>query len=133
TRIPALTLPRSGPAARSNISTRPRRRRSLRLPTTISSRVSDSASQQPWRSSPSSSPPASPGFPAAAAPSRTPNVKREPSRRRRPHAKARFRNGNVRDPSPDDLYGLHAVKLTLEVFVATALWAIDGSIEVPFF
>jgi hypothetical protein len=27
----------------------------------------------------------------------------------------------------------HAVKLTLEVFVATALWAVDGSIEVPFF
>src|SRR5437762_12408496 len=27
----------------------------------------------------------------------------------------------------------HAVKLTLEFFVATALWAVDESIEIPFF
>ena len=27
----------------------------------------------------------------------------------------------------------HAVKSTLEFFVATALWAVDESIEVPFF
>src|SRR5437762_14294598 len=27
----------------------------------------------------------------------------------------------------------HAVKLTLEFFVATALWAVDESIEMPFF
>src|SRR4029453_2275420 len=53
-----------------------------------SSRVSDSASQQLSCSSPSSWPPASPGFPAAAAPSQTPSARREPSRRRRPHAKA---------------------------------------------
>src|SRR4029077_14878186 len=41
------------------------------------------------------SPPASSGFPAAAALSPAPNVRREPSRRKRPHAKALFRNRTV--------------------------------------
>ena len=46
--------------------------------------------------SPSSSPPASPGFPAARAPSRTPSVRRKRSSRRRPPAKALFSDGKNR-------------------------------------
>jgi hypothetical protein len=106
----AYAAGRSGPAGRSNISMPPRRKRSWRQPTTTSSRASASASQRLWCYSPSCSPPASPGFPAARAPSRTPSVRRKRSRRRRPPARALFRSRAVAKWSPS-LYSLNSLQL----------------------